>query len=133
MGGNWELADDRRWVAAMAPAPEKSQSRNPRARSRLLVRPRSARRTIDTCSSACARARSLFLILDREIVLNRLHARDFPCGPRRLGAGGKVRDFAGQGHDPRIGLDIDIGVVQTRVLCNFALDVVCDRIILFFY
>src|SRR5437870_10857097 len=52
MDGRREVADDRRLVAATVPGPEKFQSRNPRARSQLLVRPRSARRTIDTCSFA---------------------------------------------------------------------------------
>src|SRR5438309_11264078 len=63
MDGRRELADDRRLVAATVPGPEKFQSRNPRARSRLLMRPRSARKAMETSSPACLRQGPYFLFL----------------------------------------------------------------------
>src|ERR1044071_5143316 len=59
---------------------------------------------------------SLGLFLHREIVLHGFHTWDLPSRPGRLGTGRHVRHLTGQRDDPRIGMNIDIGVLETRVL-----------------
>src|SRR6185295_6600077 len=58
----------------------------------------------------------LGLLLYGEIVLHGFHARDLPGRPGRLGTGRHVRNLPGQRDDSRIGMNIDIGILETRVL-----------------
>lgn len=54
----------------------------------------------------------LGLLFYCEVVLHRLHARDLPGNPRRLGAGHEILNFAAQRDHSRVGLGMNTGFLQ---------------------
>ena len=74
--------------------------------------------------------KALGLLLHRQIILDGLYTGNLPGGPGRIGTGHDVIDLAGQGDDPRISLNSNIGFVQMRVHRDVFLDAFRDGIIL---
>src|SRR6266704_6281142 len=66
---------------------------------------------------------------ERQIVLHVANAGDVARDFRRPGARVDVLDLAGQDHDPRLDLGIDLGALQLGILLELLLDVLIDDLV----